>query len=596
MFKRKLILSFAFLILMFILLVPSVRAEIITFDDVKVSEGTEFSSLYGNIPNGYKGFNWYAFNALMPYYYGVAYPSGYKNSIVSPDKVAWLGFGSISNPIPSVISSDIPFTFHSAYFTAGWNDGVTILVQGYHGTTLTFSKNVLADTSGPTLFSFEWSNLTSLSFTSSGGVSHGYVDFRNMTVTASDFAIDNLNISKDITLKTYNPETEMPVTAATAPCILRWSGAGPNLQQRHTILVKIIAAPKLSLKVYLNAEPLSGAHNHQDTPRPHGWLRTAAQDWQNFPAYGPGSSPGTLSNSTFDTGLSVQTDEQGNGQFYYVASEFSGVETLKVSTIEDDPAQRIAAAQPITLAADFGFGEFSSVDATLVGIRTAHPLSHWGTLNLINALTALAKNYYAETGILLPVNDMSLPFGGLFDIGGDYGPFWDTPHIGHRLGNEVDVDLSSRPGDTIFERILGEQGWWLTNKSLWQSEGNHYHLNIDPAQSGAVTIVPAIVASQWQDQVTRTLSITVSLLNRGGLDAANISLTGITVSSGATFVSPILPFAVGDAPIRVPKNFTLTVRVPAGVKRFRLGLDGYATINRITPIFSFVGSLYINVP
>lgn len=42
-----------------------------------------------------------------------------------------------------------------------------------------------------------------------------------------------------------------------------------------------------------------------------------------------------------------------------------------------------------------------------------------------------------ETGILLRVNDMSLPLGGLFDIDNN----WMSPHSGHRVGLEVDIGV-----------------------------------------------------------------------------------------------------------------------------------------------------------
>jgi murein endopeptidase len=36
---------------------------------------------------------------------------------------------------------------------------------------------------------------------------------------------------------------------------------------------------------------------------------------------------------------------------------------------------------------------------------------------------------------LLFINDMSLPYGGLFDVNGD----WKTPHKTHRIGKSADI-------------------------------------------------------------------------------------------------------------------------------------------------------------
>jgi hypothetical protein len=64
--------------------------------------------------------------------------------------------------------------------------------------------------------------------------------------------------------------------------------------------------------------------------------------------------------------------------------------------------------------------------------------SDYGTQGVLNAVTKSVAQYAQEYGmpsdIFLAVIDMSLPFGGLFDINGD----WHTPHSLHRVGKSVD--------------------------------------------------------------------------------------------------------------------------------------------------------------
>lgn len=59
-------------------------------------------------------------------------------------------------------------------------------------------------------------------------------------------------------------------------------------------------------------------------------------------------------------------------------------------------------------------------------------------------------------------NDMSLPYGGLFDIRGD----WRNPHITHRNGNIVDMVVGD---DTLRQLIEAEGGHIL-------DEGDHWHV------------------------------------------------------------------------------------------------------------------------
>lgn len=51
----------------------------------------------------------------------------------------------------------------------------------------------------------------------------------------------------------------------------------------------------------------------------------------------------------------------------------------------------------------------------------------------------MATDYYYQFSATLGINDMSLPWGGLFDICGDWEPGHDT----HRIGTAVDMDQTA---------------------------------------------------------------------------------------------------------------------------------------------------------
>ena len=149
------------------------QATVITFDDIP----GDFSAP----ANGYGGLDWNNFYVLNGDTYGA---SGYANGVVSHSNVAYNGFGA-----PASVSSATPFTLTAADLTGAWNDGLDVAITGYVGGVATYFKDVVVDTSGPTLVSFGWTGLSEVDFSSSGGVNHGYDG------SGEHFAMDNLTIS-----------------------------------------------------------------------------------------------------------------------------------------------------------------------------------------------------------------------------------------------------------------------------------------------------------------------------------------------------------------------------------------------------------------
>lgn len=154
------------------------RAEVINFDDL--SDGG-----YGTaIPNGYHGLNWTNFYVMNTAANEALFgPSGYSDGTVSAPNVAFNGGGL------EAIVSDNSFTFNSGYFTAAWNNGLTITVDGYLGGNLVDTTSFVVNTTGPTLETFNWT-VDTLDFTSSGGTNAGYHG------AGTQFALDNLTINE----------------------------------------------------------------------------------------------------------------------------------------------------------------------------------------------------------------------------------------------------------------------------------------------------------------------------------------------------------------------------------------------------------------
>lgn len=165
----------------FLLCGITASAEVLTFDDLSDSgSGTPIASPY-------HGLNWTNFYVLnTPDFTTNFGPSGYANGTVSGPNVAFNGGGL------SAMTMD-PFNFNSAYFTGAWNDGLDITIVGKLGGVTEDITSFTVNTSGPTLETFNWTNIDELDFSSAGGTPHaGY------NGAGTQFAMDNMTINENV--------------------------------------------------------------------------------------------------------------------------------------------------------------------------------------------------------------------------------------------------------------------------------------------------------------------------------------------------------------------------------------------------------------
>ena len=142
------------------------NATTITFDD-----------LTGNIvpiANGYSGLNWNNMYVLNGLTYGGN--TGYTTGVVSGSNVA---FNAYAAPASISAQSGSSFDLNSGYFTSAWFNGNVITVNASLLGGGTDTTSFVTNTSGPTLETFNWSNVTSVTFSSSN----------------SQFALDNLTVN-----------------------------------------------------------------------------------------------------------------------------------------------------------------------------------------------------------------------------------------------------------------------------------------------------------------------------------------------------------------------------------------------------------------
>lgn len=153
-------------------------------------EGLTSNDCCDLIPDGYGGFTWSDDFSLINggnYHPG----SGYDTGTVSGEYTA---FNSWEN---DVSIENGTFTWNGAYFTAAWNNGLNITVEGWAGGSMVYTNTVVVNTTGPTWFDFNYENIDTVMFSSSGGTNAGYGGY------GTHFAMDNF---------TYNASVPEPST------------------------------------------------------------------------------------------------------------------------------------------------------------------------------------------------------------------------------------------------------------------------------------------------------------------------------------------------------------------------------------------------
>jgi hypothetical protein len=188
------------------------HAEVLTFDDVTDAHGDT------TIPDGYGGFNWDEFGVV----YGTGLPgSGYDNGRVSGDYVAFNRKANVAT------IDDGLFDFNSAYLTAAWNTGLNIRVQGFVGGNLfpNYDRTVVVNTTGPTLFNFDYLGINKLVFDSYGGFNADYDE------DVEHFVMDDFTFNKDARLpfEVFLGDTSPRPSVLDLPRSGLGSSAGPQL-------------------------------------------------------------------------------------------------------------------------------------------------------------------------------------------------------------------------------------------------------------------------------------------------------------------------------------------------------------------------------
>jgi hypothetical protein len=112
-----------------------------------------------------------------------------------------------------------------------------------------------------------------------------------------------------------------------------------------------------------------------------------------------------------------------------------------------------------------------------------HPNGSSGTSDTLIGIAAIAQGYLYKTGVGLKINDLSLPRGGKFDLGGAYAE--NDAHASHREGKDVDIGKVNLAGTSIdcfrnskdLQQLLTANG--VGPVRLCEGQGGAYHIRFN---------------------------------------------------------------------------------------------------------------------
>lgn len=219
-----------------------------------------------------------------------------------------------------------------------------------------------------------------------------------------------------------------------------------------------------SVNVTLTLEdvPLSGGHDHDDGMRPEGVLTSLTGT--------TGTTDGIFHTTYFSpqvSGLARMTIDCQHPLFNFGPPEELFFEIS--DTRRFDPLPKTAAYDLVGTTSQIG---------------KRHLSNHHGTRETLAGIHRVAFLYRSMyPGERLAINDMSLEWGGVFDLGPDAncydipsqtkvpGADWERCHGAHRYGTSVDVEDVAPARIKVLERFAKAAGF-----TKFLDETNHYHL------------------------------------------------------------------------------------------------------------------------
>jgi uncharacterized repeat protein (TIGR01451 family) len=366
-------------------------------------------------------------------------------------------------------------------------------------------------------------------------------------------------------------EKHLSLSAAT-------TAISPDGQARLTVTVTENRAPLPNAKVRIEVQvkARSGGHGHTDLHRPRGCLAYNGQESQQLTADRP-----WIEVTTDSTGKAVVDFTPGKDINQGCRRRGIAGDYVVTARLADSPS---TSARQVIVARVDGLAPFSGcVHCELRTDTHNHTGGQYATTATASELRSLAEAFHAKTGRLLSINDISLPYGGLYD----YRQTWTAPHAEHGYGTAVDFNRVYTPQQALVLRRLGRQfGRWAdaeyrTDGLLHLDFGQDSPQNRAPLESaptGApdlfVDIIP-LDPSTLKPGAGQAVSYTIGFGNFGAAAANGVVLTatlpgalGLVSAdpppSGGTASQPVWAIGAIDAG-GLPQIVTLEAAVQPGV-------------------------------
>ncbi len=164
----------------------------------------------------------------------------------------------------------------------------------------------------------------------------------------------------------------------------------------------------------------------------------------------------------------------GRKTYTYLSSGIGGVDILFVRGTTDKDTASATIDLKITGLQELTDGEHYDLVGAFgePGVTSRHRRNHYGTSRLNSKLISLADSVFADSSLILRINDISLQFGGPFDIDNN----WNTPHEKHRAGVSVDIDNVDHNRRNINLKYLEERVKNDPFKGTLTNHRNHFHV------------------------------------------------------------------------------------------------------------------------
>ncbi len=247
----------------------------------------------------------------------------------------------------------------------------------------------------------------------------------------------------------------------------------PDRQTNLTVSVTENGTPVANEKVKVEVQVTdgSGGHQHSDINRPRGCLTYNGSEsllMADNPSIDVTTDSAGEAHVIFKPGKDIGKGCKGHG----IAGNYEVTARLTDSPSTFDRqiiVAKVTGLEPLPLY---------SANYVITGQTSTHPVNNWATPTTNQKILALAadfKNVQDKLNAVLEgcgkptwsiqqlsVNDMSLPGGGLFDVGNSP---WQPPHQAHEQGYSVDFNRWDYPDTPLqfaceHDRTISQR-WWL---------------------------------------------------------------------------------------------------------------------------------------